>query len=133
MSKLVFMSQAHVARMNELLAADAASRAACAGLAHRWDMVYELQHGTHTVWWTMSFDPAYGVSFSLEAPRRAAQILFRGEYKAMLDWMRLRKAGGGETPEPVTMSGDSGGMSIIGPAYQAAAQAATLDTEIPQV
>src|SRR5215467_1840779 len=93
MSKLIFMSDAHVARMNELLAADVASKAACAALERRWDMVYELSHGDQTVWWTMSFDPERGVFFTLKPPARPADILFRGEYRAMLEWMRKLKAG----------------------------------------
>lgn len=132
-NKLIFMSPAHVARMNELLATDAASKAACALLGRRWDMVYELSQGTQTIWWTMSFDPAYGVSFSLEPPARQADILFRGEHRAMLDWMRRLKAGEQQNPEPVTMSGIPGGMEVIGPAYQAAQKAATIQTEIPVV
>lgn len=132
MSGLIFMSPQHVARMNELLAVDAASQAACAALGRRWDMVYELSHGAGTVWWTMRFDPVEGVSFSLEAPSRPADILLRGQYRAMMEWMRSSRAGSKE-PEPVTLSGDPEGMNIIGPAYQAAAQVATLDTEIPVV
>lgn len=133
MNKPIFMSQDHVQRMNDILSADAASKAACAALDRRWNMVYELKHGTQTVWWTMSFDPAQGVAFSLEAPQGAADILFRGEYKAMMDWMRLLKAGDKNAPEPITQSGDPNGMNVIGPAFQAAQQVATLDTEIPAV
>lgn len=133
MSELVFMSPEHVVRMNELLAVDSASKAACAALGRRWDMVYELRHGAETVCWTMSFDPFDGVSFALEPPPRTADILFRGEYRAMLDWMRKHKAGLESGPEPVTQSGDPDGMHIIGPAYQAAGRAATLDTLIPVI
>jgi hypothetical protein len=132
MSELVFMSPEHVARMNQILAADAGSHAACAALGRRWDMVYELSHGAQTVWWTMRFDPVEGVSFHLEAPTRPADILLRGEYRAMMQWMRSSRAGSKE-PEPVIQSGDPEGMNIIGPAYQAAAKVATLSTEIPVV
>lgn len=131
MTALVFMSPAHVARMNELLAADAASKAACARLARRWELAYELRDGEGVVWWTMSFDPASGVSFSLQPPPGAADILFRGEHRAMLEWMRRRKAGGEPGPEPVSQSGDPHGMAAIDAAFKAAAQAATLETTIP--
>jgi hypothetical protein len=129
-SKLVFMSPAHVARMNELLAADPASRAACASLARRWNLVYELSHGTGTVWWTMRFDPVDGVSFSLEPPERRGDIVFRGDHRSMLDWMRRSKAGESPGPMPVEQLGDPAGMTVIGPAFVAAQQVATLDTEI---
>lgn len=130
MSKLVFMSPEHVARMNELLAADPESKAECARLDRRWDMAYELSHGEQTIWWTMSFDPARGVSFSLQPPPLPAGILLRGDYRAMMEFMRGLKAGEPQGAEPVTLSGDPDGMNIIGPAYQAAGRAATLETEI---
>lgn len=132
MSKMIFMSEAHVARMNEILATDAASRAACAQLERCWNMVYELSHGADTVWWTMRFDPAEGVSFSLEAPAQPGDVVFRGDLRAMLESMRRTKSGD-PTPPPVTMHGDPGTMSVIGPAFQAASKVATLDTEIPRL
>jgi hypothetical protein len=132
-SKLIFMSPEHVARMNEVLANDSASKAACAALGRRWDMAYELNHGAQKIWWTMTFDPARGVSFALQPPSRAADILYRGEYRAMLDWMRNHKAGRSQGPEPVIKSGDPEGTSIIDAAFQAAGRAATFDTEIPVV
>lgn len=130
MSKLVFMSPQHIARMNELLAADPASQAECAKLDRRWDMVYELAHGEQTVWWTMSFDPTRGVSFSLEPPAQPAGILLKGDYRAMMEFMRRSKAGEAPGSEPVTLSGEPDGMKIIDAAFQAAGRAATLDTEI---
>ncbi|MDM4769946.1 hypothetical protein [Solimonas sp. SE-A11] len=130
MSKLVFMSPEHVARMNELLAADRVSQDECARLDRHWDMDYELAHGERTVWWTMSVDSVPGVSFSLEPPAQPAGILLKGDYRAMMEFMRRSKAG--ETPgsEPVTLSGEPEGMKIIDAAFQAASRAATLDTEI---
>lgn len=130
MSKLVFMSPEHVARMNELLAADPVSKAECARLDRRWDMVYELENGEQTVWWTMSFEPARGVSFSLQPPPQPAGIVLRGEYRAMMEFMRRTKAGEAPGSEPVTLSGEPGGMEIIDAAFQAAGRAATLDTEV---
>ncbi|MGH8504856.1 MAG: hypothetical protein ACRETM_02695 [Stenotrophobium sp.] len=130
MSKMIFMSPEHVARMNEILAADVASKAACAALDRRWDMVYELSRGMDTVWWTMSFDPENGVSFSLVPPQRPGDILYRGEHKSMLNWMRRSKAGEAVEPMPLEQLGDPNGMNIIGPAFTAAQQVATLDTDI---
>ncbi len=133
MSKLTFMSPQHVACMNEILAADAASNAACAALGRRWDMVYELSHGTLTVWWTMSFDPVNGVSFSLKPPQRTGDIVYRGDYRTMMDWMRRSKAGEAVGPMPLEQTGDPNGMVVIGPAFAAAQKVATLDTEVPVV
>lgn len=130
MSTLVFMSPEHVARMNELLATDPVSKAECAKLDRCWNMVYELSHGAQTVWWTMRFDPAQGVSFHLQAPAHAADILLRGEYRTMMEFMRATKAGEPAGTEPVTLSGEPDGMKIIGAAFQAAGQAATLETEV---
>ncbi len=133
MSKPVFMSAEHVARMNEILAADAPSKAACAVLQRRWNLVYELSEGADTVWWTMSFDPATGVAFSLAPPGQTGDIVFRGDHKAMLRWMRQSKAGAAVGAMPLQQLGDPGTMTVIGPAFAAAQKVATLDTEIPVV
>lgn len=128
---MIFMSAEHVAHMNELLAVDTASRAACAALDRRWNMVYELSEGTETVWWTMRFDPADGVSFSLQPPAQSADVLFRGDHRAVLDAMRRLKAGEKDLQLPLTQSGDPEGLTVIGAAYQAAHAAAAIRTEIP--
>jgi hypothetical protein len=131
MSMMIFMSPEHVARMNELLAVDTASKTACAALDRRWNVVYELSEGTGTVWWTMRFDPAEGVTFNLLPPESPADVLFRGDHRAVLDVMRRLKAGDKEATLPLTQSGDPNGMAAIGAAYQAAHAAAALHTEIP--
>lgn len=130
MSKLIFMSPEHVASMNAVLVKDAASKAACAKLDRCWTMAYELAHGADTVWWTMSFDPAEGVSFSLDRPANPADVLYRAEYRPYLRWMQRLKAGEKDLPEPAVLSGHPDGLDIIGPAFQAAGKAATLDTEV---
>ena len=133
MSKMVFMSAEHVDRMNELLAVDAPSKAACAALERPWHVVYELRHGSDTVWWTMRFDPADGVSFALQPPERPADVLFRGDCGAVLDAMRRIKAGDKTVQLPLTLLGDPNGLTVIDTAYQAAQDAAALDTEIPHL
>ena len=130
MGKLAFMSPEHVAHMNALLANDVASKEACAKLDRCWTMVYELSDASRIVWWTMSFDPAQGVAFSLDPPHAAADILYRGDYRSYMEWMRRHKAGEQPGPEPVDVSGDPNGMTVIGPAFQAAGQAATVETEV---
>lgn len=131
MNMMIFMSPEHVAHMNELLSVDASSKAACATLDRRWDMVYELSAGAETVWWTMRFDPVDGVSFNLQPPTQPADVLFRGEHRAVLDTMRRIKAGEKDLQLPLTQLGDPNAFAVIGAAYQAAHAAAAIHTEIP--
>lgn len=133
MSLMIFMSPEHVAHMNRLLAADATSKAACATFDRRWDIVYELSHGTETVWWTMRFDPVDGVSFSLETPTQLGDVVFSGDYKAVINSMRRMKAGDKEAQLPLTQSGNADAMAVIAPAYGAAHTAAAIHTEFPSV
>ena len=133
MSLMIFMSPEHVAHMNVLLAADPASKAACATFDRRWDIVYELSHGAETVWWTMRFDPVDGVSFLLETPTQPGDVVFHGEYKAVIDSMRRMKAGDKDAQLPLTQSGNADAMAVIAPAYGAAHAAAAIHTEFPSV
>ncbi|MES2489724.1 MAG: hypothetical protein V4607_08020 [Pseudomonadota bacterium] len=133
MSLMLFMSPEHVAHMNGLLTADAASRTACAKFDRRWDIVYELAHGKETVWWTMRFDPVDGVSFTLQTPAQPGDVVFHGEYKAVIDAMRRMKAGDKDAVLPLTQSGNPDAMAVIGPAYSAAHGAAAIHTEFPSV
>jgi hypothetical protein len=132
-SPMIFMSPEHVAHMNVLLASDAVSKAACVQLDRRYDMVYELNYGIQTVWWTMRYDPADGVSFNLETPQKPGDIVFRGDYAAVLDTMSRMKAGDKDLQLPLTQSGDAGVFALIAPAYTAAHAAAAIHTEIPVV
>jgi hypothetical protein len=122
--------------MNGLLAKDAGSQRACATLKRTYWTAYELGHGGRTVWWSMEFNPTAGVRLYLAPPPRQADVLFRGDYVAVLDAMRLAKAGkaGKESVnERVTTHGDSSALAMIGPAFAAAQAAATVDAEIPVV
>ncbi len=131
MSELLFMSPQHVARMNEILAHDGPTRRACAELEQDMLLAYELSDGEDTIWWTMAFRRDEGVRFGLDAPARAVDLTLRGEYRAMLDFMRLSKSGQA-AEEPVSSHGDPEVLTIIGPAFAAAQAAATLDTVIPE-
>lgn len=130
MSKPIFMSAQHVEIMNRLLGADADSKAECAKLDRSYWMVYELGASGGTVWWSVEFSPSAGVRFSLAPPRAAADILYRGDYRAVVQYTQRAKQGGvGE--EPVTTHGDPGVLTIIGPAFAAAGRAATIPSEFP--
>lgn len=130
MTKPIFMSQQHVDIMNRLLEADADSKAECARLDRSYWMVYELSDPGGTVWWSVEFSPSAGVRFSLEPPGAAPDILYRGDYRAVVQaTQRAKQGGGGE--EPVTTHGDVGVLSIIGPAFAAAGRAATIPSEFP--
>ena len=131
MEKPIFMSERHVAIMNGLLAADADSKAECAKLARSYWMVYELRDAGGTVWWSVEFSPQTGVRFSLEPPRDAADVLYRGDYRAVVRaTQRLKREGSGALP--VTTHGDPSAMAIIGPAFAAAGRAATIPSEFPE-
>jgi hypothetical protein len=130
--KLLFMSMEHVDLMNRLLADDAASLEACAALARRYTLAYELSRDGGTVWWTMEFDPKTGVRFGLVAPEQPADLTFHGGYRAMLDATARTKAGE-QVPMPLTPSGDLKVMEVVGAAFAAARSKATIDTEIREI
>lgn len=131
MSKPVFMSQQHVDTMNDILAKDADSRAECAKLDRSYWMVYELDDAGDTAWWSVEFSPTTGVRFSLQPPDTdAPDLLYRGDYRAVVKaTQRLKQGGGGELP--VSTHGDPGAMAIIGPAFAAAGRVATIPSEFP--
>jgi hypothetical protein len=126
------MSIEHVDLMNRLLADDAASLKACATLARRYTLAYELSRDGGTVWWTMDFDPKTGVRFGLTAPEQPADLTFHGGYRAMLAATARTKAGE-QVPMPLTTSGDPKVMEVIGAAFAAARSTATIDTEIREI
>ena len=129
--KPLFMSAEHVARMNELLSADADSKAECAKLDRRYWMVYELADADGTVWWSVEFNPDVGVRFSLQAPVAGEpQILYRGDYRAVVKATQRSKQGD-TAAEPVTTHGDPNVLAIIAPAFAAAGRAATIPSEFP--
>ena len=131
MTKPIFMSSQHVEIMNRLLDADADSKAECAKLDRSYWMVYELSDAGGIVWWSVEFSPSAGVRFSLQPPGAAADILYRGDYRAVVQFTQRAKQGsGGE--EPVTIHGDPGVLTIIGPAFAAAGRAATIPSEFPE-
>lgn len=132
MTAPLFMSQQHVDIMNRILAADADSKAECAQLARSYWMVYELNDGGRTVWWSVEFNPNRGVRFSLQAPDTdAPDLLYRGDYRAVVKATQRAKQGG-DGEEPVTTHGDPGVMAVIGPAFAAAGRAATIASEFPE-
>lgn len=130
MSKPIFMSPQHVDIMNRLLDADADSKAECARLDRSYWMVYELSAMGGTVWWSVEFSPGAGVRFSLTPPGAAADILYRGDYRAVVQAMQRAKQGDA-SEKPVTTHGDPGVLAIIGPAFAAAGRAATVASEFP--
>ena len=124
------MSQAHVDLMNAALTADTASRSACKALDRVYHVAYKLARDGGTVWWTMSFDPACGVRFSLEAPPAQDTLFLVGEFGAVIEATRRTKAGE-FTPPPVQAEGDVSIYGRIMTAFNAAQAAATIDTEFP--
>ncbi len=133
MTKPVFMSEEHVAQMNERLAVHAPSLKLCRELPRDYQISYELKDGDKVTWWTMSFTTAVGARFKLSPPDGDADIAFSGSYWAMMDFMRKLKAGDAAAHEmPLVSSGDMASFSIFGTAFSAAQDAAMMDTEIPR-
>jgi len=132
-NKLLFMSQQHVNLMNQRLAADSASLQICKGFDRAYQVAYELDRDGATVWWTMEFDPASGVRFSLQPPRQDdSLVLLKGSYRVVVDVSRRTKAG--ETIQmPLAASGNLGVFEIVKSAFAAAQKAAAIDTEFPEV
>lgn len=131
MNKPLFMSTQHVEIMNGLLAEDADSKSECAKLDRRYWMVYELADAERTVWWSVAFDPALGVRFSLTPPASGEPlILYRGDFRAVVKATQRLKQGG-DAALPVTTHGDPQVLTIIGPAFAAAGRAATIASEFP--
>jgi len=129
--KPMFMSDRHVEMMNTILATDYSSKTECGRLDRSYWMCYELMQGEHTVLWSVEFSPRHGVRFSLEPPVGAEpDVLFRGDYRAVVEATRLGKEGK-DSPLPITTHGDPGVMAIIGPAFAAARRAATIPSEFP--
>ena len=129
-----FMSYTHVFRMNRILAADVDSKAACAELDRRYVMAYELENGPEgeTVWWQMSFDPAEGIRFSLEAPTTPADLTFQGDWAAMI--RATRDIGEGKEVEiPLTPVGDVSVSEKTAAAFAAGQKAAGMKTVFPDV
>lgn len=126
------MSPEHVAAMNEILAGDEASKAACSGLEREYLLTYELEHGSDTVYWTMHFDPASGVRFSLEPPARQPDVVFRGDYAASIRASVAAKAGR-NVDMPWQMDGDPTVFETIAEPFAVARRAATIDTQMPDV
>lgn len=132
MNRPIFMSPEHVGIMNDILEDDEASKAACRALEREYLVVYELEHGADTVYWTMRFDPESGARFSLAAPERDPDVLFRGDYADTIRVSAAAKAGR-EVDMPWEMKGDSSVLEIIAEPMAAARGAATIDTRMPDV
>lgn len=132
MSQPIFMSPEHVASMNAILAGDEASKAACGALEREYLLTYELEHRSGTVYWTMHFDPGYGVRFSLAPPAREPDVVFRGDYVESIRASAAAKAGR-NVDMPWQMDGDQSAFEAIAEAFAVARRAATLDTQMPDV
>lgn len=132
MSRPIFMSPEHVARMNEILAGDAASKASCSALDREYLLTYELAHGSDTVYWTMHFDPGIGIHFSLAPPARTPDLAFRGDYAESIRASAAAKAGR-DVGMPWQMYGDPAAFEAIAEPFAAARRVATVDTQMPKV
>ncbi|WP_134669484.1 MULTISPECIES: hypothetical protein [unclassified Amycolatopsis] len=128
----MFMSPEHVARMNELLAASAEVRAACADLDRDCEIAYELSDGpSGTVHWVLRFDRGLGARFSLE-PSPRADITYFGDWADVIRTSRAAHAGE-PVEENLTESGDASVLERVAHAYATARRVATVPVEFPDV
>ena len=133
---LNFMSPEHVDLMNSRLAEDAASKAACAKLEKPYVVGHRLNDGPEgtTVFWSMIFDPAQGVRFSLEPhdadnpPDSVTVTSYNNMIRMTLDQANMAKYAA-----DMVMEGDADPMAVIGEAFQAGHAAAAVKTIMPEV
>ena len=130
MSHLVFMSPEHVAAMNDKLAASDEVRKAGAQLDRTYTMAYVLSDGRDggDEYWLMSLGPS-GAQFALE-PKPDADIVFRGDWRAMVDASRAAREGR-QVDAGVAVEGDPEVVAVVGPVFSAAQQVATLEVDWP--
>lgn len=125
-----FMSQQHVERMNQLLAASAEVRAACASLPAPRVLGYRLTNGPggQTVHWRMSFQDT--VQFQLED--LPSDVLYVGDWSLMIRASRSSREKEAVDPQ-VVVEGDPAVLAEIGPVMAVARTVATLDVHFPEV
>ncbi|GAB3378050.1 hypothetical protein [Amycolatopsis echigonensis] len=133
MADLIFMSQEHIDRMNELLGDSAEVAAACARLDRDYAIAYELSDGPGgTVYWTLRFDREAGASFSLEPPVHA-DVTYLSDWAEAIRFSRAAREGA-QAAEPVLETrGDPSVTERVAEAYSVAQSTATLPTVFPEV
>ena len=132
----LFMGPTHVMKMNRLMAADEATRKACAELERPWLLAYELANALNgdTEWWLLQFDPQDGCWFELAPPPREPDLVFKGDYVAYIDFIKAAKDGKASLEdEPVERIGDLSMLETVGPAFAAGRAAAAMPAQMPNI
>ena len=132
----LFMGEEHVRRMNQLMAADKATRKACAELERPWLLAYELNNAPNggIEWWLLQFDPQDGCWFELTPPPREPDLVFKGEYAAYIEFIKAAKEGKASVEdEPVERIGDMSMLEAVGPAFAAGRAAAAIPAKFPEI
>ena len=128
------MSLTHVSLMNRKLTSSKAVQAEAAKLDRRYLLVYDLAQGKRTHWWQLSFDPAEGVTFSLEEPTQEPDLLLQGDYVEYIRFMKMMAAGEAEeADQPLTMIGDEKFMEKVKAAFEESRKAATVPIKFPDL
>lgn len=127
---LPFMSEKHVAAMNEVLAHDEQVRHACSQLGRPVTITWELAHGPEgaAVHWSMTFGDT--VRFGL-APVDA-DVRFVGDWTRMVRAARAGRDGQSLDPE-LEVVGDYAVFEAVALVFALAKSAATMPVEFPDV
>jgi len=134
MNKPIFMSSEHVRQMNDLLAASAEVRSACAKLQKDQVVAYQLtdEEGGAEVWWQMRVSPAAGLSLVLGQPAEPTDLTIRCGYWAMLEAAARGRDGSDAPPLAFTTVGDPGTLALLVDFFVLVRKAAKVDVVFPQ-
>ena len=133
--KPLFMSRRHVDIMNALLADSAAANAAAAALPHDVLVAFRLEDDDSgaTHWWQLNFSRSDGIRFGLGEPSRAADLLFVGKYREMVEATLASRSGKpSAVPGHREIVGDVSVLQTIAEAFAEAKKVATVDVELPR-